>query len=63
MDKEIADVGRQLAAALQEYGYTRKPDDKKRVYELQTCLVRVVAKDAEDAEDAEEAKKAAEDAI
>ena len=41
-DEVIADIGRRLADALQDWSYTRKDEDKKRVYELQTSLVYAV---------------------
>lgn len=41
-DREIASIGRQLAEALQDAAYTRKPEDKKRAGELQTVLVAAV---------------------
>jgi hypothetical protein len=39
-DKSVADIGRQLAEALQDAAYSRKPEDKKRVSDLNTALVR-----------------------
>lgn len=37
-DAEVAVVARRLAAALSEFAYTRKPEDKKRIGELQSHL-------------------------
>lgn len=41
-DVIIAQIGRNLAEALQDWGYTRKDDDKKRVNALQFELVTAV---------------------
>jgi hypothetical protein len=38
MDKEIADIARDLARALIKRAHDRQPDDLKRVLELQTLL-------------------------
>lgn len=40
-DAEVANIGRRLAAALSEYAYTRKPEDKKTVAALQFELCRL----------------------
>lgn len=41
-DTNIARIGRQLAEALQDWAYTRKDEDKKRVTAAQTELVQAV---------------------
>lgn len=38
-DAKIAKIARDLSEALQDWAYTRKDDDKKRVAELQRELV------------------------
>lgn len=39
-DEKILTIAKNLAEALQDYSYTRKDDDKKRVNELQFQLVQ-----------------------
>lgn len=46
-DSKIAAVARSLAEALQDWAYTRKDEDKKRVTAAQTELVQAVKKEVE----------------
>lgn len=46
-DSNIARVGRELAEALQDWAYTRKEEDKKRVTAAQTELVYAVKKETD----------------
>ncbi len=48
-DAEVARVGRELAHALADYGYSRKDEDKKRVSALQAELCRVCGERPQDA--------------
>lgn len=41
-DANIARIGRELANAMQDWAYTRKDEDKKRVTAAQTELVQAV---------------------
>ena len=41
-DPKIARIARSLAEALQDWGYTRKDEDKQRVTAAQTELVKAV---------------------
>ena len=38
-DSLLAQLARDLAIALQDYGYTRKDEDKKRVHEIHARIV------------------------
>lgn len=49
-DSEIANIGRELAVALQDWAYTRKTEDTKRVKDLQILLVHTVKKETDNAE-------------
>jgi hypothetical protein len=44
-DFVIADVARRLSEALQDFAYTRKDEDKKRVVSLQVELVAETKKE------------------
>jgi hypothetical protein len=46
-DSKIAAIARNLAEALQDYAYTRKDEDKKRVAATQTELVQAVKGESE----------------
>lgn len=46
-DAKIASIARSLADALQDWAYTRKDEDKKRVTAAQTELVQAVKKESE----------------
>ena len=41
-DANIASIGRRLAEALADFGYTRKDEDKKRIAALQAELCAAV---------------------
>lgn len=41
-NEKVAEVARRLAEALQDFAYSRKEDDKKRVAELKYELIRTV---------------------
>lgn len=45
-DAKIAAIARYLAEALQDWAYTRKDEDKKRVYASQTELVQAVKEES-----------------
>ena len=45
-DEVVARVGRCLAEALQDWAYTRKDEDKKRVSAAQFELIRAVKEEA-----------------
>lgn len=47
-DQAIARIGRELAVALQDWGYTRKDEDKKRVAAAQFELVQAVKQEETD---------------
>ena len=47
-DSNIARIARDLAAALQDWAYTRKDEDKKRVTAAQTELVQAVKQENTD---------------
>jgi hypothetical protein len=44
-DSELAIIARQLSEALQDFAYTRKDEDKKRVVALQVELVAATKKE------------------
>jgi hypothetical protein len=44
-DPELATIARQLSEALQDFAYTRKDEDKKRVVALQIELVAATKKE------------------
>lgn len=44
-DAHMARIARELANALQDWAYTRKDEDKKRVTEWQTSLVQALRKE------------------
>ena len=44
-DSALATLARNLSEALQDYAYTRKDEDKKRVVALQVELVQAVKKE------------------
>jgi hypothetical protein len=46
-DALIAGIARNLAEALQDWAYTRKDEDKKRVTAAQTELVQAVKKETD----------------
>jgi hypothetical protein len=46
-DTEIARIARNLSDALQDFAYTRKDEDKKRVVVLQVELVAATKKEVE----------------
>jgi len=46
----IDQIARQLAEALMDFGYTRKPEDHQRVLALQTQLCRLVRDEKKAAE-------------
>jgi hypothetical protein len=46
-DAKIAAIARNLAEALQDWAYTRKDEDKKRVTALNSELVRAVKGESE----------------
>jgi hypothetical protein len=46
-DTKIAAIARSLAEALQDWAYTRKDEDKKRVTAVQTELVQAVKGESE----------------
>jgi hypothetical protein len=46
-DSKIAAIARSLAEALQDWAYTRKDEDKKRVTAAQTELVQAVKGESE----------------
>jgi hypothetical protein len=46
-DHKIANIARDLAEALQDWAYTRKDEDKKRVTAAQTELVQAVKQETE----------------
>lgn len=46
-DSNIARIGRELAIALQDWAYTRKDEDRKRVTAAQTELVQAVKKETD----------------
>jgi hypothetical protein len=46
-DEKVAAIARSLAEALQDWAYTRKDEDKKRVTAAQTELVQAVKKEVE----------------
>lgn len=50
-DAKIAEVARRLANALQDFAYTRKEEDKKRVAEIDYELIKVVKEEEADAKD------------
>lgn len=52
-DTKIANIARRLANAIRDAGYTRKPDDKKLVAELQHALVVEVSLEEDEVEGAE----------
>lgn len=41
VESQIVDCSRRLAAALRDFAYTRKDEDKKRIVELQQELLRL----------------------
>lgn len=47
-DVNLARIGRNLSEALQDYAYTRKDEDKKRVVALQVELVQAVKQESTD---------------
>jgi len=47
-DTKIAMIARNLAEALQDYAYTRKDEDKKRVAALNFELITAVKKETSD---------------
>ena len=47
-DTNIARIARSLAVALQDWAYTRKDEDKKRVTAAQTELVQAVKQENTD---------------
>ena len=47
-DSDIARIARSLAVALQDWAYTRKDEDKKRVTAAQTELVQAVKQENTD---------------
>ncbi len=47
-DSDIARIARGLAMALQDWAYTRKDEDKKRVTAAQTELVQAVKQENPD---------------
>lgn len=47
-DSNIARIGRELAVALQDFAYTRKDDDKKRIAATQFELVQAVKQEETD---------------
>lgn len=49
-DQTIATIARNLAEALQDFAYTRKDDDKKRVAALNFDLIRACKEEKTDAE-------------
>ena len=46
-DSVLASIARALSEALQDYAYTRKDEDKKRVVALQVELVAATKKETE----------------
>ena len=46
-DSALASIARALSEALQDFAYTRKDEDKKRVVALQVELVAATKKEAE----------------
>jgi hypothetical protein len=44
-DPELATIARQLSEALQDFAYTRKDEDKKRVVALQVELISATKKE------------------
>jgi len=47
-DAKIASIARGLAEALQDFAYTRKDDDRKRVLACQVELIQAVKKESTD---------------